>query len=33
MAEQLGRQSYIDNLNSFFDATAGAVADAGGARS
>jgi adenylate cyclase len=30
MAEQLGRQSYIDNLNSFFDATAGAVADAGG---
>src|SRR5258708_8875356 len=30
MAEHLGRQSYIDNLNSFFDATAGAVADAGG---
>jgi adenylate cyclase len=30
MAERLGRQSYIDNLNSFFDATAGAVADAGG---
>src|SRR5215831_3598414 len=30
MAEQLGRQSYIDNLNTFFDATAGAVADAGG---
>jgi len=30
MAEQLGRQSYIDNLNAFFDATAGAVADAGG---
>ena len=30
MAEQLGRQSYIDNLNGFFDATAGAVADAGG---
>jgi adenylate cyclase len=30
MAEQLGRQAYIDNLNSFFDATAGAVADAGG---
>jgi len=30
MAEQLGRQTYIDNLNSFFDATAGAVADTGG---
>src|SRR5262245_11135715 len=30
MAQQLGRQSYIDNLNAFFDATAGAVADAGG---
>jgi len=30
MAEQLGRQAYIDNLNLFFDATAGAVADAGG---
>jgi len=30
MAEQLGRQAYIDNLNAFFDATAGAVADAGG---
>ena len=30
MAEQLGRQGYIDNLNAFFDATAGAVADAGG---
>ena len=30
MAEQLGRQAYIDNLNSFFDATAGVVADAGG---
>jgi adenylate cyclase len=30
MAEQLGRQVYIDNLNAFFDATAGAVADAGG---
>ncbi len=30
MAEQLGRQAYIDNLNSFFDATAGAMADAGG---
>jgi adenylate cyclase len=30
MAEQLGRQVYIDNLNDFFDATAGAVADAGG---
>jgi adenylate cyclase len=30
MAEQLGRQAYIDNLNDFFDATAGAVADAGG---
>jgi adenylate cyclase len=30
MAEQLGRQAYIDNLNSFFDATAGAVADGGG---
>jgi adenylate cyclase len=30
MAEQLGRQAYIDNLNGFFDATAGAVADAGG---
>jgi adenylate cyclase len=29
MAE-LGRQAYIDNLNAFFDATAGAVADAGG---
>src|SRR6202008_4553858 len=30
MAEQLGRQSYIDNLNGFFDSTAGAVADSGG---
>jgi len=30
MAEQLGRQAYIDTLNGFFDATAGAVADAGG---
>jgi adenylate cyclase len=30
MAEQLGRQTYIDNLNTFFDATAGVVADAGG---
>jgi adenylate cyclase len=30
MAEQLGRQVYIDNLNSFFDNVAGAVADAGG---
>jgi len=30
MAERLGRQTYIDNLNAFFDATAGAVADAGG---
>jgi adenylate cyclase len=30
MADQLGRQAYIDNLNDFFDATAGAVADAGG---
>jgi len=30
MAEKLGRQAYIDNLNTFFDATAGAVADAGG---
>ena len=30
MAEQLGRQAYIDTLNLFFDATAGAVADAGG---
>ncbi len=30
MAEQLGRQAYIDNLNAFFDATAGAIADAGG---
>jgi adenylate cyclase len=30
MAERLGRQAYIDNLNSFFDATAGVVADAGG---
>jgi adenylate cyclase len=30
MAEQLGRQAYIDNLNSFFDATAGVVADTGG---
>jgi len=29
MAE-LGRQTYIDNLNLFFDSTAGAVADAGG---
>jgi adenylate cyclase len=30
MAEALGRQAYIDNLNDFFDATAGAVADNGG---
>jgi adenylate cyclase len=30
MAEQLGRQAYIDILNDFFDATAGAIADAGG---
>ena len=30
MAEQLGRQAYIDNINGFFDATAGSVADAGG---
>ena len=30
MADKLGRQSYIDSLNGFFDATAGAVADAGG---
>jgi adenylate cyclase len=30
MAEQLGRQVYIDNLNAFFDNVAGAVADAGG---
>jgi adenylate cyclase len=30
MAETLGRQAYIDNLDTFFDATAGAVADAGG---
>lgn len=30
MAERLGRQVYIDNLNGFFDATAGAIADAGG---
>jgi adenylate cyclase len=30
MADQLGRQTYIDNLNSFFDATAGLVVDAGG---
>jgi adenylate cyclase len=30
MADQLGRQIYIDTLNAFFDATAGAVADAGG---
>jgi adenylate cyclase len=30
MAERLGRQAYIDHLNLFFDATAGAVADAGG---
>jgi adenylate cyclase len=30
MAEQLGRQAYIDNLNTFFDNVAGAVADAGG---
>jgi adenylate cyclase len=30
MADQLGRQAYIDTLNLFFDATAGAVADAGG---
>jgi adenylate cyclase len=29
MAE-IGRQAYIDNINAFFDATAGAVADAGG---
>jgi adenylate cyclase len=31
MADKLGRQNYIDSLNGFFDATAGAVADAGGA--
>src|SRR5262249_10128266 len=30
MAERLGRQAYIDNLNQFFDATAAAVADARG---
>lgn len=30
MAEQLGRQSYIDNLNCFFDNVAGAIADSGG---
>ncbi len=30
MADRLGRQAYIDNLNDFFDATAGAVAAAGG---
>ena len=30
MAEQLGRQVYIDNLNTFFDNVAGSVADAGG---
>jgi adenylate cyclase len=30
MAEQLGRQTYIDNLNSFFDNVSGSVADAGG---
>ena len=30
MADKLGRQNYIDSLNGFFDATAGAVADAGG---
>src|ERR1700741_204972 len=30
MADKRGRQSYIDSLNGFFDATAGAVADAGG---
>src|SRR5262249_12286280 len=30
LADQLGRQAYIDSLNGFFDATAGAVADAGG---
>lgn len=30
MAERLGRQAYIDTLNQFFDATAGAVADSGG---
>lgn len=30
MAEQLGRQVYIDNLNCFFDNVSGALADAGG---
>jgi len=30
MADRLGRQAYIDNLNDFFDATAGAVTAAGG---
>lgn len=30
MADQFGRQTYVDSLNEFFDATAGAVADAGG---
>ncbi|MFO0995277.1 MAG: adenylate/guanylate cyclase domain-containing protein [Alphaproteobacteria bacterium] len=30
MAEQLGRQAYIDNLNCFFDNVASAFSDAGG---
>jgi adenylate cyclase len=30
MAERLGREAYIETLNTFFDAAAGAVADAGG---
>jgi adenylate cyclase len=30
MAEQLGRQAYIDNLNCFFDNVASAFADSGG---
>ena len=30
MADQLPAQDYIDNLNSYFDATGGAVQDAGG---
>ena len=30
LAETLGREAYIELLNGFFDATAGAVADAGG---
>ncbi|MEM7426018.1 MAG: adenylate/guanylate cyclase domain-containing protein [Pseudomonadota bacterium] len=30
MADQEGRQAYIDALNSFFDATGGAISDQGG---